>query len=94
MRINDFLFVIKKAPVPVTVFCEVGVRVLPYSSGKRYCLSQEQKCEDAMAIEFETKPFSINELPQIIASIAVEHAPYGPMNGTFEAEIAKLVDVH
>ena len=46
--IFDSLLLIKNAPVPVTVRWLVGVLKLPYSRGKRYCLSAEQKCDDAI----------------------------------------------
>jgi hypothetical protein len=73
--ISEGTLLTKNAPDAVTVFCEVGVRMLPYSRGKRYCLSAVQKCEDVTPMHLSANPPLINTEAQMIDSIAVEHAP-------------------
>ncbi|CDC72352.1 unknown [Candidatus Colimorpha enterica] len=63
------------AAAPVTVHCEVGVLIPPYSTGKRNCLSAEQLWDEVTTAAL---PISV-ELSQSVARISpsaeVEHAP-------------------
>ena len=82
------------APAPVTVHCEVGVRWPPYSSGKRYCRSAEQKCEPVTAQAECIPPEAMSRDASDSDSVIVEHAPYSPKYGTELSFIAKAELTH
>ena len=84
----------RKAPAPVTVHCAVGVFWLPYSSGKRNCRSDEQKCEPANAMARLVWPPQQKRLPISSDSAAVEQAPYRPRKGIFSSLTANVDAVH
>ena len=69
------------APDAVAVHCDVGVRIDPYSNGKRYCRSAVQKCEEVTAIARFTVLESISREESSSPSAIVEHAPYSPNSG-------------
>ena len=82
------------APAPVTVRCAVGVRCPPYSSGKRNCLSAEQKCEEVAA----TASFAASQFTKTLAMpndrAIVEQAPKSPISGIPSSLNEKVDAVH
>lgn len=61
---------------------------------KRYCRSEEQKCELVNAQDISEKPPSMDIAAKERDSPMVEHAPYSPKYGTPESFMAKDEPIH
>ena len=86
--------VTRAAPQAVVVHCCVGVLCVPCSRGSLNCLSEEQKCDEAVAIIFFPYSAFIKEEAKIKDSTKVEQAPYSPKNGISNSLIAYPVAIH
>ena len=80
-------------PAPVTVHCAVGGRWPPYSSGKRNCLSLEQKWLD-VAQTTQFIPPSTSIAPAESESAIVEQAPKRPIDAISKSLSAKAEPIH
>ena len=65
-------------PAPVTVHCEVGVRLPPYPRGKRNTRSAAQKWLEVMAAALFAMPPATKQAARPSPSAMVEQAPYKP----------------
>ena len=74
-------------PAAVAVHWLVGVRLPPYSSGKRYCRSAAQKWLEVSAIARRARPVETKQAESASPSAIVAQALYSPTKGICSARI-------